>query len=487
MTSWDDGRVAISGNSQQDVFTDRDLVGFSVATANPACGSLVIGTAPTDFQIILSDPADPTTVQPTDFTVNGTPANMANLSNGNQTIDFIFTSSPVTPGSNTMNIPAGAILQASNGHPILEFNCTFRYTQVQLTVTDTVPPVGGTFTPPAPSTYTYDVNWNKAVDPTSVQTTDLQLSGNTGASVTAVTVTNGGTTTEFTLNSPFGGSLTAHIAAGAITDTNGNPNADFSGNYTVSGCPPSQYTITAGTDAIVPGTTDSGSHCDDCITMVPLPFTFHLYDQMYTAVNLSSNGNAQFVTTDSTFISQCIPWASHDFNILPMFEDLKTDVEPGCAGFPGGNCGIFTTVEGTPPNRIFDIEWRAVLFGNTSSPVNFELRLFEGDPNLKFEVVYGAITGTGASQQWSAGVQGNSGAGFFTQDFCNPSGNPPPGNVSKTYEIPPCALSTPTPTPTPSPSVTPSPTPTPTPTPTVSPTPRATPRPRPTPHPRPTP
>src|SRR5580704_8809831 len=239
MTSWDDGRVAISGNSQQDVFTDRDLVGFSVATANPACGSLVIGTATTDFQIILSAPADPTTVQPTDFTVNGTPADMANLSNANQTIDFIFNSSPVTPGSNTMNIPAGAILQASNGDPILEFNCTFRYTQVQLTVTDTVPPVGGTFNPPAPSTYTYDVNWNKAVDPTSVQTTDLQLSGNTGASVTAVTVTNGGTTTEFTLNSPFGGSLTAHIAAGAITDTNGNPNADFSGNYAVGGCPPS--------------------------------------------------------------------------------------------------------------------------------------------------------------------------------------------------------------------------------------------------------
>src|SRR5207245_7667550 len=175
VTSWTDGRVTISGVSQQDAFTDRDLVGFSVATADPACGSLVIGTAPTDFQIILSDPADPTTVQATDFTVNGTPADTANLSPDNQTIDFIFNSSPVTAGENTMNIPAGAILQASNGDPILEFNCTFRYTQVQLAVTDTVPPVGGEFTPPAPGTYTYDVDWNQAVDPTSIQTTDLQL------------------------------------------------------------------------------------------------------------------------------------------------------------------------------------------------------------------------------------------------------------------------------------------------------------------------
>ena len=44
VTSWADGRVAINSQSQQDAFTDRDLVGFSVTTADPACGS-VIGTA----------------------------------------------------------------------------------------------------------------------------------------------------------------------------------------------------------------------------------------------------------------------------------------------------------------------------------------------------------------------------------------------------------------------------------------------------------
>ena len=73
MTSWTDGRVTISGASQQDAFTDRDLVGFSVATADPACGSLVM-TQPTHFVVNLSDPADPSTVQASDFTVNGTPA-----------------------------------------------------------------------------------------------------------------------------------------------------------------------------------------------------------------------------------------------------------------------------------------------------------------------------------------------------------------------------------------------------------------------------
>jgi hypothetical protein len=241
MTSWTDGRVTISGTSQQDAFTDRDLVGFSVTTADPACGSLVTGTAPTAFTVNLSDPADPSTVQASDFTVNGTPADNFTLSNGNATIEFDFNTSPVVQGENTMHIDAGAIHQASNNDPILEFNCTFRFGQEQLTVTDTNPPVGGTFTPPAPGTYTYDVNWNIDVDPSSVTTSDLQVSGNSGATVTAVTVT--GATTEFTLQITFGGSLTAHIAAGAITDTFGNPNADFSGNYTVDGCPPNSSMI----------------------------------------------------------------------------------------------------------------------------------------------------------------------------------------------------------------------------------------------------
>src|SRR5438067_12021450 len=367
VTSWTDGRVTISGVSQQDAFTDRDLVGFSVAKADPACGRLVIGTAPTDFQIILSDPADPSTVQASDFTVNGTPADTANLSNGNQTIDFIFNSSPVVQGENTMHIDAGAIHQASNNNPILEFNCTFRLGQEQLAVTDTNPPVGGTFTPPAPGSYPYDVNWNIAVDPTSVQTTDLQVSGNSGDTVTAVTVSPDGLTTTFTLQIAFGGSLTAHIAAGAITDTFGNPNADFSGNYTVEGCPPSQYVITEGADAIVPGDTDIGSHCDDCDTPVTIPFPFQLYDQTYSSVNVSSNGRLDFVVPNEPggYVTNCLPAppniGPYDFTVFPVWQDMRTDIAGmGCSSFPGGVCGIFTSVTGSAPNRIFNIEWRTV-------------------------------------------------------------------------------------------------------------------------------
>jgi hypothetical protein len=231
LSSWVDGRVPINGTYQSDAFTDRELVGFSVVS--PACGSFVVGTAPTDFVVNLNEPVDPTTVNASDFTVNGTPANAVTLINGNTTIVFHFNTSPVTQGQNTMHIPYCAFRSAS-GQCVLEFLCMFRYGQTQLQVTTTNPPVGGTFT--GPGTVTYDVNWNIVVDPTSVQTSDLTLSG-VPATVTAVSVINGNMTTEFTINFTgiFSGTLTSSIAAGAITDTFGNPSAAFSGNYNYVG------------------------------------------------------------------------------------------------------------------------------------------------------------------------------------------------------------------------------------------------------------
>src|SRR5213080_1864088 len=162
-----------------------------------------------------------------------------------------------------MHIPANAFNRASDNQGNFEFQCTFCYDTEQLQVTTTVPPDGGTFSPPAPGDYQYDVNFNQAVDPASVQTSDLTLTGNAGGTVTAVTLVNGNTTARFTLHFTFGGSVTASIGAGAITAEGCNVNAAFTGDYTVQGCPPQQYVITPGTDPIVPGTTDTGNHIDD--------------------------------------------------------------------------------------------------------------------------------------------------------------------------------------------------------------------------------
>ena len=85
-----------------------------------------------------------------------------------------------------------------------------------------------------------------------------------------------------------------------------------------------------------------------------------------TSINLSSNGNAQFTTTDTAFTNVCLPWLTHNYTVFPYWDDLRTDVNPGCATYPGGVCGIFTSVTGVPPNRIFNIEWRTVYFANTT-------------------------------------------------------------------------------------------------------------------------
>ena len=71
---------------------------------------------------------------------------------------------------------------------------------------------------------------------------------------------------------------------------------------------------------------------------------------------------------------------------------------------------------------------------------NHEVRLYENDPNLKFEVIIGTLNPLNADQTWVSGVQGDSGAGFSTQDFCIPAGGTPPMNVSRNYEIPPCDI-----------------------------------------------
>jgi len=139
LASWVDGRVPINGTYQQDAFTDREPVNTPTPTATPTptptptgcsvtssgCGGIVVGTPPTEFDVNLSGPADPASVQGSDFMVNGTPANTAILLNGNLTIHFFFNTSPVVQGLNTMHIPACAF-DCGNGC-VQEFTCTFTY------------------------------------------------------------------------------------------------------------------------------------------------------------------------------------------------------------------------------------------------------------------------------------------------------------------------------------------------------------------------
>jgi hypothetical protein len=162
------GRIDIGSYEEQallDTPTPTPTVAFTptptpspvgCSVESPVCGSIIVGTAPTDFIINLSAPAEDV-VQGSDFMVNGTPANGATLSNGNTTITFHFNTSPAVQGQNTMHIPACAFPCGEPGGCVYEFTCTFTYQASTPTPTPTptaTPTATGTATPTATATVT---------------------------------------------------------------------------------------------------------------------------------------------------------------------------------------------------------------------------------------------------------------------------------------------------------------------------------------------
>jgi hypothetical protein len=238
------------------------------------------------------------------------------------------------------------------------------------------------------------------------------------------------------------------------SDSNQNAYAARS-PYPATGSPTSrpgpcigEYVINQIEDSCVPGETDIGNHGDNTVTTVALPFPYTLYDHTFNSINLSSNGNAQFTTTDGTETNICLPWLTHNSTIFPYWEDQRTDANLGCSAYPGGTCGIYTSVSGIAPNRILNIEWRAVYNNNTSQHANHELRLYEGQS--RFDVIYCTVDQGNSSA--TAGVQRDN--TFVTQYFCDGSGGGATGGQSYLYIPRPCPTQpplTPRPRPTPAP------------------------------------
>ena len=232
---------------------------------------------------------------------------------------------------------------------------------------------------------------------------------------------------------------TVVVVVSEVTPNAGCPDYTLTVTGLCGGPPPPpvcNYTISGGTNPIVPGVTNINNHCDDCDTSVALPFPFTLYDQSFNSVNVSSNGRLDFVVANEPggFQTSCLPAppniGPYDYTIFGLWHDQRTDIGlPGCAGFPGGQCGVFTSVSGSAPNRIFNVEFRTVRFDDPTQRENYEVRLYENPAlNKRFDVIYGTLTGVTTADV--AGVQGDAGNGLFTQDFCNAV---PPQNVSRTY------------------------------------------------------
>src|SRR5437868_6100171 len=176
-------------------------------------------------------------------------------------------------------------------------------------------------------------------------------------------------------------------------------------------CATSNYLVYTSTSAsLVPGTTlVSGSQGDDVVATIPLPFNYTLYNSSYSSVSASSNGTLQFVSTSNAYSNVCLPTATFNYAILPFWDDLYT-------GDTAGGQGIYTSISGVSPNRIFNIEWRANLCCSTGILYNFEVRLYEGQNY--FEIIYAAVPNTGSGA--TIGVQKDTGS-LYTQWSCNTS------------------------------------------------------------------
>jgi len=129
-----------------DLMFANQSLRMSVVSTTPGVGSVVLGdTPPTEFVVRISDPYDPSSVQPGDLTVNGVPADEVELTT-DKTLTFRFTSSPVkNEGLQTMAITDGAITSSSDGQPIAAFQGTFYYYVVLSRVTTTT--VASSFNP----------------------------------------------------------------------------------------------------------------------------------------------------------------------------------------------------------------------------------------------------------------------------------------------------------------------------------------------------
>lgn len=153
------------------------------------------------------------------------------------------------------------------------------------------------------------------------------------------------------------------------------------------------YAVTETTGTIVPGTGDVGNHCDNCVTTLPLPFAYRLYDLTFTTTRVSDNGTLQFLSSNPSGSNTALPNSGFQYTIYPYWDNLDTIVT---------GTGIFTSVSGVAPNRILNVEWRARELNTVSSPTaNFEVRLFEGQS--RFDLIYGSTGSQGGGA--TIGVQ----------------------------------------------------------------------------------
>ncbi len=169
----------------------------------------------------------------------------------------------------------------------------------------------------------------------------------------------------------------------------------------------------SGASAPVGATLVAGSQDDDAIVPVTLPasFGFSIYGTPVTQLRADTNGVLIFNagTATSTASNGALPVSAYSAPALfALWDDLDLSTNVASGG------GIYTQVNGTAPNRTFDIEWRAVRWQNgAATPVTptmvFTVRLHE--TTHRIELFYATVTGNGGGGSGASATIGVQGAG----------------------------------------------------------------------------
>ena len=201
---------------------------LTVVASDPAAGSVVIAPPPSAFSLTFSEPISTASVVASDFQVKGIGADSAVVSADGLTVTYLYATSPVTTqGVVAMVLPEGVVRSAADDKANAPFTANFFYLADLLQVVATSPAVGSTLEAPVTNLV---LQFNRAFDPYSIDTSDFQVSQGTVVSARPLTNKAIDLTLAGVTRDDF---LTLEIPQGALKDPFGGPNLAFSGTYII--------------------------------------------------------------------------------------------------------------------------------------------------------------------------------------------------------------------------------------------------------------
>jgi hypothetical protein len=122
---------------------------------------------------------------------------------------------------------------------------------------------------------------------------------------------------------------------------------------------------------------------NDGYATVSLPFIFNFGTVDYSTLTVSANGYATFNGIGYLSANFLLPGnAQPDNFVAPFWDDLTAST--------GGI--LYQQTNGTAPDREYVVEWHGVTISGQTSPLTFELVLFESSGDILFQ--YNTLTGS---------------------------------------------------------------------------------------------